>query len=561
MSFAGSRYLQGVEKFETDALGIPNIYFTFGRRTSDTTPENQSSDSPVISGCFDISNIYGINRDGTVGDGDAGGIGNGSQEENGEYTRFLRIKSDVDPWSRSEYSPGEGYFGGAQGYRNMQTAVVDPASFIQNGDCNPSNGIINGNAENDVSGTSNVLISRNVHVNIVDNGGPSNPDSSEANVTRFMIDDTTSRIVRSPQGGQFSNVNGHGYAFGCCRIERNDPIQDANLENLDAGVTAGFFTLTRGNTGTNNNQESQRDHFFELHRHLSKTYAGPHNTPTKWNSDFTTADLILKNTGRPTRGTLQNAANKVDENGDPIDPFKSYFFTDISTVANPAAGDICTDNQGNIICHRTIFGKLFKITPSDNTFQEATYTVIKHSKPVRGAGGYNANGTEKDDPEGLEQTNDGFTVGPEFDGIICDNTGQFNLHEVDGDGNLKRLSDRVLFCFAMRARRSPWSDFFDNGAPNQVPGGSNDYNQGLGTRGLYIIVLNEDKTKVAFDSNNAIWDYRAIYFYPAVEAIGSGNTAEIVFPFATTQDGIFDSNDPGRIATGSVTLRPNFPEH
>ena len=55
MSFAGSRYLQGVEKFETDALGIPNIYFTFGRRTSDTTPEN--NESPIISGCFDISNV------------------------------------------------------------------------------------------------------------------------------------------------------------------------------------------------------------------------------------------------------------------------------------------------------------------------------------------------------------------------------------------------------------------------------------------------------------------------------------------------------------------------
>ena len=515
MSFAGSRYLQGVEKFETDALGIPNIYFTFGRRTSDTTPEN--NESPIISGCFDISNVYGINRDGTVGDGDAGDIvGGGSQEEDGEYTRFLRIKSDEEPWSK------------------------------------------NGNAENDVSGTSNVLISRNVHVNIVDNGGVGD---AEANVTRFMIDDTTSRIVRSPQGGQFSNVNGHGYAFGCCRIERNDPIQDANLENLDAGVTAGFFTLCRGNTGTNNDQESQRDHFFELHRHLSKTYAGPHNTLTKWNPDFTTADLILNNTGRPTRGTLQNAANKVDENGDPIDPFKSYFFTDITTTSSPAAGDICTDNQGNIICHRTIFGKLFKITPSDNTFQEATYTVIKHSKPVRGAGGYNANGTEKDDPEGLEQTDDGFTVGPEFDGIICDNTGQFNLHEVDGNGNLKRLSDRVLLCFAMRARRSPWADFLDNGAPGHVPGGSNDYNQGLGMRGLYIIVLNEDKTKVAFDSNNAIWDYRAIYFYPAVEAIGSAGDSRIVFPFATTQDGIFNSSSPGRIFTGSVTLRPNFPEN
>ena len=160
MSFAGSRYLQGVEKFETDALGIPNIYFTFGRRTSDTTPEN--NESPIISGCFDISNVYGINRDGTVGDGDAGGIGNGSQEQDGVYTRFLRIKSDVEPWSKSEYSPGGGYFGGAQGYRNMQTAIVDPAFFIQNGDCNPSNGIIDGDAENDVSGTSNVLISRNV---------------------------------------------------------------------------------------------------------------------------------------------------------------------------------------------------------------------------------------------------------------------------------------------------------------------------------------------------------------------------------------------------------------
>ena len=80
-------------------------------------------------------------------------------------------------------------------------------------------------------------------------------------------------------------------------------------------------------------------------------------------------------------------------------------------------------------------------------------------------------------------------------------------------------------------------------------------------RGLYIIVLNEDKTKVAFDSNNAIWDYRAIYFYPAVEAIGSASDPRIVFPFATTQDGIFNSNSPGRISTGSVTLRPNFPEN
>ena len=559
MSFAGSRYLQGVEKFETDALGIPNIYFTFGRRTSDTTPEN--NESPIISGCFDISNVYGINRDGTVGDGDAGGIGNGSQEEDGEYTRFLRIKSDAEPWGSSEYSPGGKYFDGAQGYRNMQTAVVDYVLGVQNGDCNPSNGIINGSAENDVSGTSNEMISRNMHVNIVDNAGPSNPGGGETNLTRFIISDTTSTIVKSPQGGQSNNRAGHGFASGCCRIERNDPIQDANLEDLDAGVTAGFFTLTRGRTGSSGSAAQNVDHFFELHRHLSTSYAGPHNTSTKWNPDFKTADLILNNTGRPTRGTLQNAANKVDENGNPIDPFKSYFYTDLNIVSSPAAGDICTDNQGNIICHRTIFGKLFKITPSDNTFQDATYTVIKHSKPVRGAGGYNANGTEKDDPEGIEQTDDGFSVGPEFDGIICDNTGQFNLHEVDGNGNLNRLSDRVLLCFAMQARRSPWAGFIDNGAPGHVPGGSNDFNQGLGTRGLYIIVLNEDKTKVAFDSNNAIWDYRAIYFYPAVEAIGSASDPRIVFPFAATQDGVFNSNSPGRISTGSVTLRPNFPEH
>ena len=132
---------------------------------------------------------------------------------------------------------------------------------------------------------------------------------------------------------------------------------------------------------------------------------------------------------------------------------------------------------------------------------------------------------------------------------------------IDGQGNLRRLSDRVLLCFAMRASNSPWDDFFDDGAPAHVPGTDNDYNQGLGKRGLYIIILNEDKTKVAFDSNNAIWDYRAIYFYPAVEAIGSASDSRIVFPFATTQDGIFNSNSPGRISTGSVTLRPNFPEH
>ena len=156
---------------------------------------------------------------------------------------------------------------------------------------------------------------------------------------------------------------------------------------------------------------------------------------------------------------------------------------------------------------------------------------------------------------------DGWEEDNKFDGIICDNTGQFNLHEVDGNGNLKRLSDRVLLCFAMRARSSPWDNFFDDGAPAHVPGTDNDYNQGLGTRGLYIIILNEDKTKVAFDSNNAIWDYRAIYFYPAVEAIGTVSDPRIVFPFATTQDGIFNSNSTGRIDTGSVTLRPNFPEH
>ena len=200
---------------------------------------------------------------------------------------------------------------------DLQTAVVDYIPGIQNGDCNPSNGIINGNAENDVSGTSNEMISRNMHVNIVDNFNTTNFDTRQT-TTRFIINGRIGRVVRSPQGGLSNNISGHGYAFGCCRIEKNDPIQDANLEDLDAGVTAGFFTITRGRTGSSSSQDS--DHFFELHRHLSTSYAGPHNTSTKWNPDFKTADLILNNTGRPTRGTLQNAADKVDENGNPIDP-------------------------------------------------------------------------------------------------------------------------------------------------------------------------------------------------------------------------------------------------
>jgi hypothetical protein len=576
MSFAGSRYLQGVEKFETDALGIPNIYFVLGNKTSDVVPTPTAGFSQTFSGCYDISNIYGLNRDGTELDDDGSNPGDGGSEA--EYTRFLRIKSDNYPFFDPDnsggafqaYSPGGGYTGGAQGYRAGDTTPVLDPTFglgVNPGDFNTANGIISGIANNRISGVANAFLSRFIHANAVDNFNESpNNASSRNTVAQFDICDETNRIVTSPQfptpNTQQSNQHGHGYVIGCCRIEREDPIQDADLVNLDAGVTAGFFTLVAGETGSSSNNPFSNDHKLELHRHLSSSYEGPHDDSSKWNPDFTTADEIEKALTLQFT-TVSNAISGVDNDGNPLEDFSVFALTDLNIFFGFASGSICTNSDGHIFANRLPFGKMIKIVPNGNDFASATFSTLKHSILVRGAGGYEANGTEKEDPNKLPVSLDGGpTTGPKISGMICDTPGQFNIHEIDANGNSRRLSDRVLLCFCVDALQSPWAGFYDNADSTPGP----DYNQGLSLRGLYIVVLDETKTKVAYDSNNPNWDYRAIYFYPVIEtsSIGPADEHTVMFPFASDEDGFFGGDvvdELARVRTGSATLRPNFPEH
>ena len=577
MSFAGSRYLQGVEKFETDALGIPNIYFVLGNKTSDVVPTPTAGFSQTFSGCYDISNIYGLNRDGTELDDDGGNPGDSGEEA--VYTRFLRIKSDNYPFFDPDnsggafqaYSPGGGYTGGAQGYRAGDTTPVLDPTFglgVNPGDFNTVNGIISGIANNRISGVANTLLSRFIHANAVDNFNESPTNASSRNtVTQFDICDETNRIVTSPQfptpNTQQSNQHGHGYVVGCCRIEKEDPIQDADLNNLDAGVTAGFFTLVAGETGPSSDNPLSNDHKLELHRHLSSSYEGPHDDSSKWNPDFTTADEIEKALTLQT-ATLSNAINGIDNNGNPLNGLSVIFFNDINIFSGVKFGGICTNKDGHIFASRMPLGKMFKIVPNGNDFTSATLSTVKHSVLVRGAGGYLADGTEKEDPDRLPTNPDtgAPTSGPRLGGMICDTSGQFNIHEIDADGNPRRLADRVLMGFCVDSLQSPWPGFYDNADSTPGP----DYNQGLSLRGLYIMVLDETKTKVAYDSNNPNWDYRAIYFYPVIEtsSIGPADEHTVMFPFASDLDGFFGGDvvdELARIRTGSATLRPNFPEH
>ena len=579
MSFAGSRYLQGVEKFETDALGIPNIYFSLGFRTSDIRPVALGGFSQIFSGCFDITNIYGLNRDGTELQQDTGGAPGDS--DNAPYTKFLRIKSDNYPFTDSNnsggaldaYAPGS-YTGGAQGYRSGQSMPVLDPTFglgVDPGDFNTENGFISSSAGRRISAASNTMLSRFLHTNVVDDFNELiNNASSRNTVTLFDVCAAAESIQSSPQPttpgnpSQRSNTHGHGYVVGCCRIEPEDPVQDANLDDLDAGVTSGFFTLVAGETGQSSNNPNVNDHKLELYRHLSISYEGPHNDTSKWEPDFSTADKIEKAlTFQST--TLNNAINGVDNDGNSLDPLSVLFFSDLNFFVGIRNGDICTNKDGHIFVHSLPLTKMLRIEPQDNDFSNAKFETVKHSILVKGNGGYLADGTEKEDPNRLPVSSEtgSPTFGPLLDGLICDTTGQFNIHEIDSEGNPRRLTDRVLFGFCVDSALSPWPGFYDDA--NSTPG--DDYNQGLSLRGLYIIVLDETKTKVAYDSNNENWDYRAIYFYPVIETtfIGTAGTHTIMFPFASTQTAIVD-NPSGtdrlaRVRTGSVTLRPNFPEN
>ena len=220
--------------------------------------------SQIFSGCFDITNIYGLNRDGTELEEGAGG------QELGTYTRFLRIKSDNFPFNDNAYAPGS-YKGGAQGYRSGEAMpVLDPTFSlgVNPGDFSTENGFISGSAANRISAGSNTMLSRFLHANVVDDFDVLIDNASSRNtVTLFDICGAAGSVRSSPQPStpgdpsQRSNAHGHGYVVGCCRIEPGDPVQDANLDDLDAGVTSGFFTLVAGETGPSfNNDGLVNDH-------------------------------------------------------------------------------------------------------------------------------------------------------------------------------------------------------------------------------------------------------------------------------------------------------------
>jgi len=114
------------------------------------------------------------------------------------------------------------------------------------------------------------------------------------------------------------------------------------------------------------------------------------------------------------------------------------------------------------------------------------------------------------------------------------------------------LDDRVLFAFLMDAENS----IVDPGGVGRIPGATDQDTR----RGLYIIILNEDKTKVAFDPNNEEFDYRAIYFYPAREFFNDGFGETVCFPTFLNLGAINGSTEANRmknrVRTCGASMRP-----
>ena len=69
--------------------------------------------SQIFSGCFDITNIYGLNRDGTELEE---GTGGGTDTDSARIHKILKNKIRQLPFNDNAYAGS--YTGGAQGYRS-----------------------------------------------------------------------------------------------------------------------------------------------------------------------------------------------------------------------------------------------------------------------------------------------------------------------------------------------------------------------------------------------------------------------------------------------------------
>lgn len=569
------------QAFEVDALGIPNVYFICGNRQN-ATPVGGNEQIP-ISGVFDLSNIYGLKADGTPLEGDDGSSTNPSGGNT--LNRFISVKfSDPFYYNGGVFGSG-GYTGGSVGLRKTNgQAVLDPSlgSGISPGDVSSPTAIIGSNVMGlNCCPCGFEFLSRRAWVSV---GDLLEDRSFIQNGTFFTWAITTEDNALGPahqspfQGNaNDDNVMAHGEAYDVCRMEPySSRFREVSGDNSQINDPVGFITLTRGLSGNTNNLTNTE---FFLEVNLLRFAAATASTTTEFippernvPEDYTTAKQLKQTTIGVTVAPYINSAqglanhlNGLDLDGNPIPDFATIQ-TGLNNEGNiffgGFEGSACVDRSGNVFLGWTTSGKLIKLVTNQDTTAEAgdtdeftsgTFSVIKHSKLVPGNGGYNADGTEKTDRNGFPVDPDNNIIKPVCpSAMICDTTNAFGVKGTDSDGNSYSLDDRVLFAFLMDAENS----IVDPGGVGRIPGATDQDTR----RGLYIIILNEDKTKVAFDPNNEEFDYRAIYFYPAREFFNDGFGETVCFPTFLNLGAINGSTEANRmknrVRTCGASMRP-----
>ena len=563
------------QAFEVDALGIPNVYFIGGDRQNASSAGG--NDRVPISGVFDLSNIYGLKADGTPLDDDDGGSNN--PDGSNSLNRFISVKfSDPFYYNGGVFGSG-GYTGGSVGLRKRNgQAVLDPSlgSGVSPGDVSSPTGIIGSSlmGANCCPGGFEFL-SRKAWVSVTD---LIDFRTTKENGTFFTWAITTESDDTGPahQSNFVGNANddntmAHGDAIDVCRLESySNLFREASGDVSQINDPVGFITVTRGVTGNVSSSNFPNWEYFieaSLHRFASATASttsefvgGQRNVP----EDYKSAKRLIKSTSVVTTASLgDNHRNGNDDDGNPIDDFASIFIPEVNLVFGGAfAGTSCVDRSGNIFIGWSISGKLIKLVPNQDTttesgdtdeFTSGTFSVIKHSKLLPGNGGYNADGTEKTDRNGFPVDPDDNFVYPQCpSAMICDTTNAFGVKGTDSNGDPIFLDDRVLLAFNIDSN----DGIVDPNGSGRLPGATDQDTK----RGLYIIILNEEKTKVAFDPNNEQFDYRAIYFYPAREFFNDGFGETVCFPTFLNLDGVLGSTKAirmkNRARTCGASMRP-----
>ena len=572
------------QAFEVDALGIPNVYFICGNRQN--AGAQGGNEQVPISGVFDLSNIYGLKADGTPLEGDdgTGTNPNGSNSLN----RFISVKfSDSFYYNGGVFGSG-GYTGGSVGLRKRNgQAVLDPSlgSGINPGDVSSPTGIIGSNLMGfNCCPCGFEFLSRRAWVSVADLLELRGPQGLKENGTFYTWAITTEDNALGPahqspfvDNANNNNVMAHGEAYDVCRMEPySSRFREVSGNRSQINDPVGFITLSRGLSGRLD-VLTNTEFFLEvnLHRFASATasttteFIPPlRNVP----ADYTTAKQLKQTTIGVTVAPyvnspqgLVNHLNGLDLDGNPIPDFATIQ-TGLGGEGNiffgGFEGSACVDRSGNVFLGWTTSGKLIKLVTNQDTtagagdtdeFTSGTFSVIKHSKLLPGNGGYNADGTEKTDRNGFPVDPDGNLIEPICPGaMICDTTNAFGVKGTDSNGNSYSLDDRVLLAFVMDAEHS----IVDPNGVGRIPGATDQDTR----RGLYIIILNEEKTKVAFDPNNEQFDYRAIYFYPAREFFNDGFGETVCFPTFLNLDGVLGSTKAirmkNRARTCGASMRP-----